>query len=375
MSNSLFSVEEQAEQMNVKIKVVGVGGGGGNMINHMIKEGIEGIEMIVANTDSQALNNNLAPIKIQLGEKLTKGLGAGMKPDVGKRAAEESYETIKASLAGSDLVFIAVGLGGGTGTGASSVVARAAKDCGALTVGVCTQPFEFEGAKRAKLAKQGLSEIRNECDSIIVIPNHKLSSIVDKNAGYKESFALVDSIIAKAVGGISNIVLPTTTDGINVDFADLSTVMSHKGLALMGMGQAQGEEAALEALKNAIESPLLDELTINGAMGVIVHFQVNPNYPFVAVTDAMNLVNDSVDEDAEVMFGTSLDPSVEIDSANVTIIATGFEREALNNDMPIKENIEKLQKTFQVRKVSGDIDFDPSSDMLDVPTYLRNQID
>lgn len=379
MNDTLFSIEEQVEENNVKIKVIGVGGGGGNMINHMIKEGVSGVNMAVANTDSQALNNSFAPVKIQLGEKSTRGLGAGMKPDIGKKAAEESYEQIKASLTGYDLVFISVGLGGGTGTGASSVIARAAKDCGALTIGVCTQPFTFEGPKRSKLAKAGLEELKAECDSMVVIPNDKLLAVVDKNMGYKESFALVDSVLSRAVSGISSIVLPTGNEGINTDFADLTTVMSHRGLALMGMGQSEGEDSAFEALKTAIESPLLDDLTINGAMGVLVHFQMNPDYPLVSINQAMSVIYDAADEDADVIFGTSIDSSLESDFVKVTIIATGFERHSANNidveeekERVVERNIQNVGRTL---KVSGGIDINDSDDMLDIPTFLRRQMD
>lgn len=373
MSNSLFTIEEQSDDVNVKIRVVGVGGGGTNMVNHMIKEGIKNVDMAVANTDAQDLTKSHAPTKIQLGEKLTRGLGAGMKPDVGKKAAEESYETLKSVFTGYDLVFIAVGLGGGTGTGAGSVVARAAKDSGALTIGVCTQPFTFEGPKRTKLAKAGLSELRTECDSIVVIPNDKLLSVVDKNVGYKESFAIVDSVLSRAVGGISNIVLPNENEGINADFADLSTIMSHKGLALMGMGQADGEDSAYEALKNAVESPLLEDLTINGAMGVLVHFQINPNYPIVAINQAMNLIFDAADDDADIIFGTSIDSSVEANAVRVTIVATGFSKEVANT--PIEEK-ELSPMPLQRLKVSGGIfELNDDSQDLEIPTYIRNQQD
>ncbi len=378
-NGNLFTIEEHQEEDIVKIKVVGVGGGGGNMVNHMYKEGIRSVDMAVANTDGQALTSSLAPTKIQLGEKSTRGLGAGMKPEIGKRAAEESYEHIKEELAGYDLVFIATGLGGGTGTGASGTIARAAREVGALTIGVCTLPFVFEGPKRTKLAKQGLEELKAECDSIVVIPNDKLIAIVDKNMGYKESFAMVDAVLARAVSGISSIVLPSAGEGINTDFADLSTVMSHTGLALMGMGQAEGDESAFQALKTAIQSPLLDDLTINGAMGVLVHFQMHPDYPLIAINQAMNLVYDAADEDADVIFGTSVDSSLDNDFIKVTIVATGFEREAANNVDPEEETVKSIERnTSHVQrnlKVSGGYDIGDDVDYLDVPTFLRRQQD
>ncbi|MGE4295287.1 MAG: cell division protein FtsZ [Campylobacterales bacterium] len=380
--NNLFTVEEQRQNI-VSIKVIGVGGGGSNMVNYMMREGLKGVDMMVANTDAQALMTSLAPHKLQLGEKLTRGLGAGMKPEVGMKAAEESYDQIKESLKGADLVFIATGLGGGTGTGACSVVARAAKENGSLTIAVCTQPFAFEGPKRNKLAKQGYEELKLECDSMVVIPNDKLMAVVEKNMGYAESFSMVDAVLARAVRGISSIVLPNGVEGINTDFADLSTVMSHKGLALMGMGHASGSDSAYEALKDAIESPLLDNLSINGAMGVLVHFQIHPDYPLVAINRAMQVVYDSADEDADVIFGTSVDHSFEEEEVRVTIIATGFEREASNNAMPHhhqEETVLQPKNSGGIRaanrtlKVSGGYDVSEDID-LDTPTFIRRQLD
>jgi len=254
---SSFTVEENKSIYGAKIKVVGVGGGGGNMVNHIIRVNPNlNIDLIVANTDAKALENSLAHTKIQLGEKTTKGLGAGMRPEIGKAAAEESYDEVKSALETSDIVFIGTGLGGGTGTGAAPVVAQAAKDIGALTVAVVTMPFMFEGKKRRKLADCGLEELRKESDSIVVIPNDKLLTLIDKNAGIKESFEMVDEVLARAVNGMSTIVLDSGKSDINLDFADVRTIMSHRGLALMGVGEASGEDAAQEAIKNAIQSPI-----------------------------------------------------------------------------------------------------------------------
>lgn len=305
MSNS-FTIEENKSLYSAKIKVVGVGGGGGNMINHIIRENPNlDIDLMIANTDAKALDNSPAHTKIQLGEKKTKGLGAGMRPEVGKEAAQESYEEIKSALETSDVVFIASGLGGGTGTGAAPVVAQAAKEIGALTVAVVTMPFSFEGKKRSKLADIGLSELRKESDSIVIIPNDRLLTLIDKKSGIKESFKMVDEVLARAVNGMCSIVLDSGVSDINLDFADVKTVMSHRGHALMGVGEAYGEGAAQEAIKNAIQSPLLDNMNINGALGVLVHFKMHPNCSLDDLHSAMLMIEEASDDDADVIFGTT----------------------------------------------------------------------
>jgi len=377
--NGLFQVEELRTKTGAKIKVIGVGGGGCNMINHMISENVGGIELVVANTDSQALDGSMAPAKIQLGAKLTRGLGAGMKPEIGRGAAEESYQEIKSMLEGADMVFVAAGLGGGTGTGAAEVVAAAAKEIGALTVAVVTKPFIFEGQKRRKYAEEGLLGIKKVCDSIVVIPNDKLLAIVDKNMGIKDSFRIVDNVLSRAVTGISGVILKHGDNDINLDFADLKTVMSHKGTALMGVGESSGNDAAYQAIKNAIESPLFDNISISGAMGVLVHVNMHPNYPLVQIQQAMSIVYESADADADVIFGTTTDESLEHDRVVITIVATGFEKEAVNN-YPIKQSekesgaIEKPQ-VRNIRKISGGYDITFDEDELQVPTYLRRQMD
>ena len=377
MSEELFSIDEKTSEKVAKIKVIGVGGGGGNMINYMIDQGFNGVEMLVANTDAQALSISKATTKIQLGEKLTRGLGAGMKPEIGKKAAEETYEEIVELLEGSDLVFIATGLGGGTGTGASSIIAKAAKESGAITVSVCTKPFTFEGPKRTRLAKEGYEELKKESDSMIVIPNDKLLAVIDKNMGYQESFKMVDSVLAKAVSGISNIVLSSSAQGINTDFADLQTILSYKGLALMGMGEAQGQSAAKEAVNEAIHSPLLDDVSIHGALGVLVHFQIHPNFPLVAINEAMQVLYEAADDDADVIFGTSVDESQPEDLVKVTLIATGFEKQSANNLIEENNHESSTPKTRMVKtlKVVGGYDFNDSEDILDIPTFLRQQMD
>ena len=378
-------VETKCHTNGAKIKAIGVGGGGGNMINHMISEGINTIDLIVANTDAQALDSSLAPFKMQLGMNATRGLGAGMVPDKGREAALESFEDIKSMLEGSDIVFISAGLGGGTGTGAAPIIAQAAKEVGALTVSIVTSPFKFEGRKRTKLAKEGLEELKRESDSIIVVPNEKLLSIVEKNLGIKESFRMVDDILAQAVGGISKVILSHGENDINLDFADVKTVMSHRGLALMGAGYSTGTNAAYDAAKAAIESPLLDNISIDGAMGVLVHFDIHPNYPIMEIGEAMNIVEESADEDASVIFGTTTNENMEIDEVRITIVATGFEdknaipaptaakrQETLLNSNANSCNINTLRSANKM--VVGGYNGD-NEDILDVPTFLRKQMD
>jgi cell division protein FtsZ len=378
-------VEAKCHTNGAKIKAIGVGGGGGNMINHMIQEGINSIDLIVANTDAQALESSLAPYKMQLGLNATRGLGAGMVPEKGREAALESFEDIKAMLEGSDIVFISAGLGGGTGTGAAPIIAQAAKEVGALTVSIVTSPFKFEGRKRTKLAKEGLEELKRESDSIIVVPNEKLLSIVEKNLGIKESFRMVDDILAQAVGGISKVILSHGENDINLDFADVKTVMSHRGLALMGTGYSCGTNAAYDAAKAAIESPLLDNISIDGAMGVLVHFDIHPDYPIMEIGEAMSIVEESADEDASVIFGTTTDPNMEIDEVKITIIATGFEdKNAIAEpSTPVKKQKTLLNANSNntintisgTRRMAVGSDYGEHEDILDVPTFLRKQMD
>jgi len=381
--NGLFKIEEVKSNVGAKIKIIGVGGGGTNMINHMVNENVTGVDLIAANTDGQHLNTSLAPHKVQLGMKLTKGLGAGMKPEVGKAAAEESFQELKASLEGADMVFIAAGLGGGTGTGAAQVVAQAAKEAGALVVAVVTKPFVFEGPRRKKYADEALIGIKDMCDSIVVIPNDKLLAIVDKNMGVRESFRVVDNVLARAVTGISGVILSHGESDINIDFADLSTVMSHKGMALMGVGEAVGNDAAYQAMKNAIESPLFDNISINGALGVLVHFAIHPEYPLVQIQQAMQIIFESTDENADIIFGTTTNPNMSPDRVIITIVATGFEKQASNNVATPKSvtaglqdmSLERAQSPRIIRKVSGGYNLDVSDDDLEIPTYLRRQMD
>lgn len=375
-----FTIEENKGVYGAKMKVIGVGGGGGNMINHMIREGYDRIDLLVANTDSQALENSLAKTKILLGEKTAKTLGAGMDPTVGKDSAEESFDILKDALEYSDIVFVASGLGGGTGTGASPVVARAAKENKALTIGVVTTPFKFEGKKRATLAQAGINELKKECDSILVIPNQKLLSLIDKKAGIKESFKMVDDVLARAVGGMSSIILDSGDSDINLDFADVKKIMSHRGLALMGVGASEGEDAPKEAIQDAIQSPLLDDMSINGAMGVLIHFKIHPDCSLLEISEAVSLVEEAAHDNADIIFGTTTDASIENNRVEVTLIATGFEETSeKKEDDSQKDSLDeaKVISRRQInQRVSGsDIDLKDIYDNLDEPTYLRYKAD
>jgi cell division protein FtsZ len=369
-----FLIEEASKISGARIVAVGVGGGGGNMIGHMIREGVTGIEMIIINTDAQALKDIKNATTIQIGAKLTKGLGAGMKPEIGRDSAIENYEEIKKALTGADIVFISAGLGGGTGTGAAPIIAKIAKEVDALTISIVTKPFMFEAPKRLKLAKAGLEELKKESDSIVVIPNDKLLSIIDRKLGIKDSFKIVDSVLAQAVSGTAGVILSNGENDINLDFADLRTVMSHKGMALMGVGEYEGENAAYEAIKAAIESPLLDNVSINGAMGVLVHFHMHPNFPMIETSEAMIVVQESAHEDADVIFGTSTDETLPENYVKITIIATGFERNlssGSNNENFISDSMAPITKIRPRLVVGGDFD----GSHLDIPSYMRQQQD
>lgn len=372
-----FSVEENKGVYGAKMKAVGVGGGGCNMINHMIREGLDRIDLIVANTDAQALSSSLAKTKIQLGASKTKGLGAGMEPEVGKEAAQESFEDIKDALEYSDIVFIGAGFGGGTGTGAAPIIARAAKENKALAIGVVTSPFNFEGKKRQRLAREGIEEFKKECDSIIVIPNERLLSTVDKKTGLKDCFKIVDGVLARAVNGMASIILDSGDSDINTDFADVKKILSHRGLALMGVGVSEGDEAAAEALKNAIQSPLLDEMKIDGAMGILVHFKISPTCPLFEVAQAMNIVYDAVDEDADIIFGTTTNENIENNRVEVTLIATGFDTNDKKSQIPSAAEIKDIRKSHieELRQRVSGSDLDSAYDKLETPTYLRSRMD
>ena len=306
-----------------KIKVIGVGGGGSNAVNRMVSVGLGGVEFIVANTDLQALDQNQAAVKIQIGRKLTKGLGAGADPNIGRQAALEDTETIIQALSGADMVFVTTGLGGGTGTGAAPVIASLASELGALTVAVVTKPFRFEGRRRALHAEAGLETLRECVDTVITIPNERLISIIDRRTSITDSFSLADDVLRQAIQGISDLILVPGL--INLDFADVKTIMSGMGVAMMGTGIAEGENRAMQAAQKAIASPLLEDGTVNGARGVIINVTGGPDLALMEVNEASCVIQEAAHEDANIIFGAVVDPSL-AGKVKITVIATGFDR-------------------------------------------------
>ncbi len=312
-----------------RIRVVGVGGSGKNAVNHMVESKVSGVDFIVINTDAQDLHHSKAKKKIHIGKNLTRGLGTGMNPDLGKRAAEETREEIHEALKGSDMVFVTGGMGGGTGTGAAPVVAQIAKEVGALTIGVVTKPFSFEGAQRSRLASQGIENLKREVDAIIEIPNDKLLSLVNKETSVKDAFAICDDILKEAVIGISDLI--TTPGIVNVDFADIRAVMESAGSALMGIGTAGGDGRAAKAAQEAISSPLLD-IDINGATGVLFAISGGDDLSMLEIQEAANIITKSVDPNARIIFGTIEDKELKKGFVKVTVIATGFPENKLAED-------------------------------------------
>ena len=316
---------ESLDQAPAKIKVIGVGGGGGNAVNRMIQAKLRGIEFIAANTDLQALRRSEAPTKLQLGNALTRGLGAGGDPEVGRNSALEDTQRILETLDGADMVFITTGLGGGTGTGAAPILASLAAEIGALTVAVVTKPFSFEGRRRLKLAERGVEELRSSVDTLITIPNERLLSFVDRGTPLTEAFLIADDVLRQAVQGISDLI--TVPGEINVDFADVKTIMTGMGMALMGTGVAKGENRALEAAQRAISSPLLEETSIEGARGVLINIAGGKDLTLHEVAEAARIISESVDEEANIISGMVIDESMS-DEMKVTVIATGFDQSA-----------------------------------------------
>ena len=306
-----------------KIKVVGVGGGGGNAVNRMVDVGLNGVEFIVANTDLQALDHNKAGMKVQIGHKLTKGLGAGADPNIGRQAALEDTDTLIQSLSGADMIFVTTGLGGGTGTGAAPVIASLASELGALTIAVVTKPFRFEGKKRAIQAEAGLEALRECVDTVITIPNERLLSIIDRRTTLNEAFVMADDVLRQAIQGISDLILVPGL--INLDFADVKTIMSGMGVAMMGTGSAEGENRAMQAAQKAIASPLLEDSSVNGARGVIINITGGPDLSLLEVNEASCVIQEAAHEDANIIFGAVVDPSL-TGKVKITVIATGFDR-------------------------------------------------
>ncbi len=319
---------EESAYTGARIKVIGVGGAGGNAVNRMVRAGFQGVQFIAANTDLQALRLNAAPLKLQLGAKLTKGLGAGADPNVGRQAALEDTDQIIEIVDGADMVFVTTGLGGGTGTGAAPVIASLASELGALTIAVVTKPFTFEGRKRAQHAERGLVELRDAVDSVITIPNERLLSSVEQNTSLTDAFALADEVLRQAIQGISDLILVPGL--INLDFPDVKTIMAGMGVAVMGTGVGEGENRAVDAARRAISSPLLEDASINGARGVIINVTGGPDLSLHEVNEASSIIHEAAHEEANIIFGASVDPTL-TGKVKITVIATGFDRAGDNH--------------------------------------------
>jgi cell division protein FtsZ len=351
---------EENEQIGPRIKVFGVGGGGGNAVNNMILEGLAGVEFVVANTDCQALQTNESPVKLQLGTESTKGLGAGARPEVGANAARESIDRIEELVAGADMVFIAAGMGGGTGTGGAPIIADVARRLGALTVGVVTKPFTFEGARRRKQAEQGIAALKDAVDTLIIVPNDRLLTLAGAETSMLDAFKMADRVLFNAVKGISDII--TQQGVINVDFADAVSVMSEQGMALMGIGRGRGDRRALEAAHQAISSPLLEDVSVEGATGILVNVTGGPGLTLKEVNEAIALITEAAHDDANIIFGYVVDETMGED-VSITVIATGFDQ-ASRRGSPL------THAEARVAAPQGPSVAQQRSDA-DVPAYIR----
>lgn len=405
----MFEIVEQSNSLTARIKVIGIGGGGGNAVNTMIGAKLGGCDFMVANTDAQSLEASQAPVRIQLGGMVTKGLGAGANPEIGRRAALEDQEMIREYLDGSDMIFITAGMGGGTGTGGAPVLARVAREVGALTVGVVTKPFVFEGKKRMRQAEEGIEELKASVDTLIVIPNQRLLSIAAKTTTMLEAFHKADDVLLQAVRGISDLII--TPGLINLDFADVRTVMAEMGLALMGASSASGENRAIEAAQKAISSPLLEDISIQGARGVLINITGGPDLCLHEVNEAASMIQEEAHDDANIIFGAVIDESL-TDEIRITVIATGFgevreEKKSvpppvqhvpnIGNPAPKNRKVVHLgmivddldTPTWQRKKSGSDevetVTLKPNNfefsnnqeedDKYDIPTFLRRQMD
>jgi len=365
-----------------KIKVIGVGGGGGNAINSMIAAGLSGVDFIAANTDAQALANNRAPFKVQLGTELTRGLGAGADPEIGRAAALEDKDRIAELLEGADMVFVTAGMGGGTGTGAAPVIAEVARELGALTVGVVTKPFDFEGNRRARQAQAGIESLKTAVDTLITIPNQRLLSVAERRMPLLEAFRRADEVLLNAVQGIVDLI--QNHGYVNVDFADARAVMANQGMALMGTGRGRGEERCVEAMHAAIHSPLLEDVSIQGATGLLINITGPADLSLMEIDEALSVVREAAHDDANIIFGSVIDPRIE-DEVKITIIATGFSSPSraayrarpatpVQSTMDLEE-VPRAPVTNRstyanvAREVGADL-----QDELDVPTYLRREL-
>jgi cell division protein FtsZ len=382
-----FRLEDTPSINGANIKVIGIGGGGGNAVNRMIEAGIEGVQFLVANTDLQALKRSEAPIKLQIGDKLTKGLGAGGNPIVGRDSALEDTEKIIEVLEGADMVFITTGLGGGTGTGAAPIVASLATELGALTVAVVTKPFPFEGRKRMRQAEEGLLELRGCVDTVITIPNERLLSAVERNTPLSEAFKAADDVLRQAVQGISDLI--TVPGLINLDFADVKSIMQGMGVALMGTGAAAGENRALDATQRAISSPLLEEASIQGAKGLLINVTGGQDLTLFEVNEALSIIHEAADEEANIIFGAVLDERMEAEM-KITVIATGFDKgaeafgdpaarlrafPAVNGSAPQPGAPAPTTPAATRDASTAPLSSEPSRNDLSGPTFLRKKAD
>ena len=363
----MFEIVEQ-QNLTARIKVIGIGGGGGNAVNTMIGGKLSGVDFMVANTDAQSLEASRAPVKIQLGATVTKGLGAGANPEIGRRAALEDEEVIGEYLSGSDMIFITAGMGGGTGTGGAPVVARLAREAGALTVGVVTKPFIFEGKKRMRQAEEGIENLKAMVDTLIVIPNQRLLSIAAKTTTMLEAFHRADDVLLQAVRGISDLII--TPGLINLDFADVRTVMAEMGLALMGAAAATGENRAIEAAQKAISSPLLEDISIQGARGVLINITGGPDLCLHEVNEAASLIQEEAHDDANIIFGSVIDETM-TDEIRITVIATGFGENKEERKAPAAVNVSRITSAPQKNKKV--VHLGTIVDDLDMPTWQRKK--
>ena len=387
----IFEFDESMAQ-NALMKVIGVGGGGGNAVNRMIDELVEGVEFISVNTDAQALKTSKSGTKIQIGRRLTRGLGAGARPEIGRAAVEESHDEVAAALEGADLVFITAGMGGGTGTGAAPVIGEIAREMGALTIAIVTKPFLFEGKKRLRQAEEGLTELKRAVDTMIVVPNERLLSVVGKGTSFKDALKKADEVLLHATQGISDLI--RVTGEVNVDFADVRTIMSCRGAALMGTGFGEGENRAIQAAQEAISSPLLDNISIHGAAGVLINITGGMDLAIDEVTTISEIIQEASGEEAEIIFGAVHDPSM-TEQIRVTVIATGFDRSDKANNV-LRPNFGAARRVEpqpvqqveqqQVRAVGGSsmpaspppapaappVERRRPTD-LDIPTFIRRQ--
>lgn len=363
----MFEIVEPTNMNSARIKVIGIGGGGGNAVNTMIGAKLSGVDFMVANTDAQSLEKSQAALRIQLGSMVTKGLGAGANPEIGRRAAMEDQDKIKEHLAGSDMIFITAGMGGGTGTGGAPVIARLAREVGALTVGVVTKPFIFEGKKRMRQSEEGIEELKANVDTLIVIPNQRLLSIAAKTTTMLEAFHKADDVLLQAVRGISDLII--TPGLINLDFADVRTVMAEMGFALMGAASASGENRAVEAAQKAISSPLLEDISIQGARGVLINITGGPDLCLHEVNEAASMIQEEAHEDANIIFGAVIDETMTED-IRITVIATGF-GEVKEESRPVQSAVTSMSTAAPKNKKI--VHLGTIVDDFDTPTWQRKK--